>query len=287
MMNRCCFALLALALGAPVAMWGQAAESSIEMQLQGLRKVPDAQRPAETVKIAMEIRALVPGSVRLTLADTLTNLSTEGDPGHATLQAVGDTLAQSLKDTPQALGKDGAPAMPYMDLAKLMRYEGVTTNFSDPMLSRASEILAADDADVAKADFTLQDLRGMQYTLSALKGKVVLVNFWATWCPPCRKEMRDLNLIYMRYRSQGLVVLSITSEGPEPVTSFLSSVTYHPPVLIDEDGAVAKTFHVDGLPRTFVFDREGKLVAEAIDMRTQRQFLEMLAKAGLHPVGGK
>ena len=95
--------------------------------------------------------------------------------------------------------------------------------------------------------------------------------------------MKDLDAIYMRYKARGLVVVSITSEGPEPVMAFLSSVQYHPPVLIDEDGKVAKVFHVVGLPRTYVFDREGKLVAEAIDMRTRRQFFDMLAHAGLRP----
>ncbi|HEV2620340.1 MAG TPA: TlpA disulfide reductase family protein, partial [Acidobacteriaceae bacterium] len=91
--------------------------------------------------------------------------------------------------------------------------------------------------------------------------------------------------LYTQYRSRGLVVVSITSEGPDPVISYLSSVTYRPPVLIDEDGTVANQFHVDKLPRTFVYDRGGELVAEAIDRRTRRQFFEMLGKAGFHPGG--
>jgi peroxiredoxin len=268
-------------------MRGQVTQSSIAKELDGLRAVPDAQRPDATTKIAMEIRTLPAGIPKLKLADALTHLSTEGDPGHTTLQAVADTLAMALKENPLPPGKYGGPALPYTDLARLVRYEGVTTDLDDPMLKQASGILAANDADVQKADFTLKDLKGKNVTLSALKGKIVLVNFWATWCPPCRKEMADLDLIYTHFQPEGLVILSISSENPFTVGSFLSGRGYHPPVLLDDDGKVAKEFHVDGLPRSFVFDREGKLVAEAMDMRTQRQFLEMLAKAGLQPLGSK
>jgi len=170
-----------------------------------------------------------------------------------------------------------------MDLAKLARYEQIATDFKDPLLTKADEILAADDADVEKADFTLKDLNGKKVTLSALRGKIVLVNFWATWCPPCRKEMPDLDLIYTHYQAQGLVIVSLTDEDPFKVNSFIGQAGYHPPVLLDSGGKVAKQFHVDGLPKTFVFDRDGKLVAQSIDMRTQHQFFVMLAKAGLHP----
>ena len=287
MTNRRCALFIAFALLASPALWGQATVSSIGKQLDGLRAVPDPQRPAATTKIANDIRTLPPGLPKLKLADSLTHLATEGDPGQETLQAVADTLAQALKETPQPPLKDGRPAMPYTDLAKLARYEGITTDFKDPMLSIADDILVANDADVAKADFTLKDLQGKKYTLSALKGKIVLVNFWATWCQPCRKEMQDLDLIYTHYQQQGLVVLSITNENPFQVNTFLSPLGYHPPVLIDDGGKVAKQFHVDGLPRTFIFDRDGKLVAESIDMRTQRQFFAMLAKAGLQPLGSQ
>jgi len=275
--------LAAVILFASPIVLGQATPASIAAEIDGLRAVPDAQRPAATTKIAMDIRALPRGIDKLRLADGLTHLSTEGDPGRETLQAVADTLAQSLEQTPLPPAKDGSPAMPYTDLAKLARYEGITTDFTDPQMTKASEMLAANDADVQNSDFTLKDLKGKKVTLSALRGKIVLVNFWATWCPPCRKEMTDLDLIYTHYQAQGLAMVSITGENGSTVRSFLEGKGYHPPVLLDDGGKVAKQFHVDGLPRTFVFDREGKMVAEAIDMRTQRQFFAMLAKAGLQP----
>lgn len=263
---------------------GQASQSSIEKQLDGLRALPDAQRPAATAKLASDIQQLPAGISKLKLADGLSHLATEGDPGRATIQAVADALAQALKETPQKPNKQGQPAEPYLELAKLARYEGVSTTLDDPQLAQANEMLVANDNDAAKADFTLKDMKGKKVTLSALKGKIVLVNFWATWCPPCRKEMADLDLIYTHYASQGLVVLSLTNENPFTVNSFLVQFgSYHPAVLLDDGGKVAKQFHVDGLPKTFVFDRDGKLVAESMDMRTQMQFFGMLAKAGLQP----
>lgn len=275
--------LIALLLLAAPVVRGQATESSIKKQIDGLRALSDTARPAATTKIAMDIRTLPAGNNKVKLADEVTNLSTEGDPGHDTLQAVADTLKLSLTETPQPVAKDGSPARPYLDLARLVRYEGVTTDIKDPMFLKAAELLIANDADVQKADFTLKDLNGKKVTLSALRGKIVMVNFWATWCPPCKKEMTDLDLIYTHYQSQGLVILSISSENPFTVGNYLNMKNYHPPVLLDDGGKVTKQFHVDGLPRSFVFDRNGKLVAESIDMRTQRQFFEMLATAGLEP----
>ncbi len=276
--------LIAVILALPVIVRGQATESSIASQLQNLRAVPDARRPAVTTKLAEDIRTLPAGLAKLKLADSLSHLVTEGDPGQETIQAVADTLAQALKETPQHSGKQGQPAEPYAELARLVRYEGATTTLDDPQFTQATQTLVADDNDAAKADFTLKDLKGKKVTFSALKGKIVLLNFWATWCPPCRKEMADLDVIDTHYGSQGLVILSLTSEDPFTVGSFLSQFgAYHPTVLLDDGGKVAKQFHVSGLPRTYVFDRDGKLVAEATDMRTQMQFFRMLAKAGLQP----
>ena len=94
--------------------------------------------------------------------------------------------------------------------------------------------------------------------------------------------MPDLDAIYTRYASQGLVIVSLSSEDEAKVNALIEKTQYHPPVLLDTGGHVASQFHVSGIPRSFIFDRSGKLAAESIDMRTQRQFLELLSKAGLH-----
>ena len=157
------------------ALRGQATETSIAKQIGGLRAVPDAQRPAATTKIAMDIRTLPAGLPKLKLAMGVSNLATEGDPGAETLQAVAVTLAQALTECPQE-AKGDRPPEPYMELAKLARYEHITTQMKDPLLDKADAVLVADDADVQKADFTLKDLHGKKVTLSALRGKIVVVN---------------------------------------------------------------------------------------------------------------
>jgi thiol-disulfide isomerase/thioredoxin len=260
----------------------QASETAINDGRKNLRSVSTDKRPAATLKLAQAIATLPAGMDKVKLAYGLAGLSTEGDAGHETLQAVADTLSKSLAETPLPAKGDRPPA-PYLELATLVRYEGLTATLADPLYMQAVQTLANDDADVEKADFTLKDLRGKKYTLSELRGKIVMVNFWATWCGPCRMEMPQLDQLYTHFQSQGLVVLSITDEEAFKVNSYISPTGYHPPVLLDTGGAVHKQFHIEGIPRTFVFNREGKLVAEAIDQRTMRQFLTMLSKTDLHP----
>jgi peroxiredoxin len=258
------------------------AESAVIARLKTLRAVPDADRGAATRQIAAQIDALPTGMNKLRLASGLSNLATEGDFGHDTLQAVANTLSAALAATPIPAGTSPRPASPYLELAKYVRYEHVTTTLKDPEYDRAQAVLLADEAEVEKADFTLSDLNGKSWTLSALRGKVVLVNFWATWCPPCRKEMPDLDALAHRFAGQGLVVLSLSDEDREKVAGYVSSHHLDYPILLDTGGAAAKSFHVEGIPKTFIFDRSGKLAAQSIDMRTQGQFLQLLAQAGIH-----
>jgi len=251
-------------------------------ELRSLATVTTSQSPEMVLKIASEIRALPAGQNKVHMANGLAQLASRVDPGLPALQAVADTLAQALAEYPVP-DTGGQPPMPYIDLAKLIRYEHVTTTLDDPLLAKAGLLLAAGDADVERADFTLKNLQGQDVTLSHLRGKVVLVNFWATWCGPCRLEMPDLDDLYSRFKSQGLVVLSITNEESSKVSTFVKGLGYHAPVLLDPDSQAAKRFHVENLPRSFVFNRKGKLVAIAVDQRSRRQFFEMLAAAGLHP----
>jgi len=261
------------------------AETAIIAEMRTLRSTPDAERGAKTTSIALEIAALPGGINKLRLATNLASLATEGYFGHAMLQTVTDTLATALAQNPIPArpGATDRPAMPYLELAKLVRYEHTTTTLKDPEYDRAQSFLVADEAEIEKADFTLTDLSGKSWTLSALRGKVVLVNFWATWCPPCRKEMPDLDLLAHRFGRQGLVVLSLSDEDDHAkIAAYVSSHEINYPILLDTAGSVKEKFHVDGIPKTFIFGRDGKLVTQSIDMRTQGQFLQMLAQAGIH-----
>lgn len=249
-------------------------EPQIEAQIKQLRSLPDAERAAVTRDLAARIRSLPADSKKKEpLAESLANLVTEGDPGHQTLQAVATTLAQALHESPTAEG--------YNTLAQLVRYEGVTVSLQAPQLTDALKKLEADDESRKQAGFTLTDLHGMAWSLRALRGKVVLVNFWATWCPPCRKELPDLEALYDRFGPRGFVVLAISDEDHAKVAPFVAAQKLTYPVLLDPGRKVNELFRIDGIPKSFVYDREGKLVAEAIDMRTRAQFLDMLSKAGL------
>ncbi|MBT4329459.1 MAG: TlpA family protein disulfide reductase [Gammaproteobacteria bacterium] len=110
-------------------------------------------------------------------------------------------------------------------------------------------------------NFTLQDLNTNQQSLDSLKGKVVLVNFWASWCPPCIEELPSMNRIYQRYRDQGLEILAINfQEQPEEIADFMKKVKIDFPVLFDQEGAVADQWNVFSMPTSFLINREGKMV---------------------------
>jgi peroxiredoxin len=248
-------------------------EKQIEDRLHQLRKLPDAERIKATRELAVEIRKLPASAKKEPLAEQLANLVTEGDPGHDALQEVATTLAQALHQQPVASG--------YVTVARLVRYEGVQVKLDDPQFAAAMKKLEADDQARQRADFALSDLNGVKWTLRALAGRVVLVNFWATWCPPCRKELPDLEALYQRFGSRGLVILAISDEDAAKVNPFVAQQKLTYPVLLDPGRKVNDLFQVEGIPKSFVYNREGKLVAESIDMRTQKQFLEMLRHAGL------
>lgn len=258
--------------------------STIKSGISSLRSLPEAQRGQKTGELARDIAALPAGKDKLMLALALSHLSTEGDPGRDNLQAVTDTLAQAVKETPAPAGKNGAPADPYVELAELARYEGMKVPEGldgDGQYQKAEQKLEDEDKDIEHADFTLQDAKGKRWTLSSLRGKVVVVNFWATWCPPCRVELPALDAIAERYASQDVVVLAITDEDSMKVLRMLPTDKLHFHVLFDPSHKAATGFHVRGLPKTVVFDREGKIAAEAVDGRTPRQFMGMMQRAGV------
>ena len=257
-----------------------AQEAPIYGVLRGLRKLPDDVRAGTTKELALKIRQLPATDNKMTLALHLASLSTEGDLGRGTLQEVANTLTEALREKPQP-DEDGGPGYGYRELARLVRYEHVQTNLDAAPLRAALALFEADDRKRQDADITLSDLQGKQWTLHELKGKVVLVSFWATWCPPCRKEMPDLEALYERFKDQGFVVLAISNEKEEKVRPFIEKAKYSYPVLLDLDGKVSERYAVEGIPHSFVFNREGKLVAQSTDMRTRGQFEAMLGEAGL------
>jgi peroxiredoxin len=110
-------------------------------------------------------------------------------------------------------------------------------------------------------DFTLDTLDGSQVTLSKLRGQIVVVNFWATWCLPCRAETPALEKSYAQYKDSGVVILGVNltdQDSIREVESFVQEFRLTYPILLDRDGTVSNTlYQIRGLPTTFFVNREG------------------------------
>ena len=129
-------------------------------------------------------------------------------------------------------------------------------------INETTLIHAGDEAP----DFTVEMLDGSKQTLSALRGKVVLVTFWATWCPPCRQEMAHMQKgVIDHFAGKDLVVIPISrGETRATVESFIQKMGYTFPVGLDHDKSIYLKYATNYVPRSFVIDREGKVVYVAV-----------------------
>jgi len=111
-------------------------------------------------------------------------------------------------------------------------------------------------------NFTLPLLNGGNTSLSDHKGKVVILNFWATWCPPCRAEMPSMEILYQRFKSQGLEILAVdVGENINTVRQFIHNSNYTFPVILDRHSRVSGIYGIVAFPTSYIIDREGKIIA--------------------------
>ena len=116
----------------------------------------------------------------------------------------------------------------------------------------------------------LKDLDGKPHDLAALRGKVVLINFWATWCPPCRREMPSMERLSQALAGEPFVVLAVdVGESVETIETFTSQLDAVPtfPILLDRQARAMQAWPVAGLPTTFLVDKQGRIVATAVGGR--------------------
>ncbi len=127
-------------------------------------------------------------------------------------------------------------------------------------------------------DFRLEALDGSQVSLGEHEGQVVLINFWATWCDPCRDEIPDLEAVYEARRDDGFAVLGVNShETRGAIEPFVSGMGVSYPILIDENGRVAKTYRPVGLPMSVLVDQEGIIQVRHLGLLTADQLQQYLA----------
>lgn len=145
---------------------------------------------------------------------------------------------------------------------------GALGALASPALAKTTEV---DDSALAGASggnlsawrgatpaFTLEGLDGSQHSLAQYRGKVVVLNFWATWCGPCRNEIPAMGAVARQYRQRGLTLLAVNvKEPPATVKPFLDKVPIDGTVLLDRDGTTFKRFGSLGLPATYLIDRAG------------------------------
>ncbi len=122
----------------------------------------------------------------------------------------------------------------------------------------------------AASDFSLVDVDGKQHRLSDYRGKVVAVNFWATWCPPCLREMPSMQRLWDKLKETDFVILAIdVGEDDETVFSFTVALDtpLEFPLLLDREGTIVTQWPVLGLPTTFIIDKQGRMAYRAVGGR--------------------
>jgi peroxiredoxin len=163
------------------------------------------------------------------------------------------------------------------------RWRGTTGRLGLVLLAAAAVVPAAAQAGdpfaelalfrpsrpTAAADFTVPSLTSQPLRLRDFKGKVVFLNFWATWCPPCKEEMPSMERLYRRYRDRGFSILavSIDTGGATPVAAFVKTFGLTFPIGLDPSLVVANQYAIRGLPATFLIDKTGYVAAVALGPR--------------------
>jgi thiol-disulfide isomerase/thioredoxin len=133
----------------------------------------------------------------------------------------------------------------------------------------------------ALPEFNLPDLSGHQHNISEWRGKVVVINFWATWCPPCRKEIPDFIALQQQYADKGLQFIGIALDDIEPVAEFAAATKINYPVLLGGDNGIALAQQlgnsVGAVPYTIIVDRQGQIIHQHPGELSKQQIMEVIS----------
>ena len=150
----------------------------------------------------------------------------------------------------------------------LLTVGALGTGWADHAADFARVGLVALDEGTKQLDFELEDLNGAKSKLSDLKGRVVLLNFWATWCPPCREEMPSMQKLHEALSDDGLVVLAVNlREDKKTVQRFMKDNDLSFPVWLDATGYVGSVYGARSIPTTYIIDRKGFVLGGMIGGR--------------------
>ena len=131
-------------------------------------------------------------------------------------------------------------------------------------------------------DFTLKTFQGATVQMKKLRGKIVLLSFWASWCGPCRHEMPVIEKLSHQYRDQGFLVFGVNDEDRDTIRDYIKENGYSFPTLVDEEQEAMKLYHVGAIPTTVVIDREGKIASYQVGMSSETELRAILNRLGIH-----
>lgn len=149
----------------------------------------------------------------------------------------------------------------------LFAFHSPTEGVEENLFSKIK--ITAIKGDKRAPDISLTDLNGKKVGLKPLAGRIILMNFWATWCSPCKEEMPSLQVLYQQFKEKNFVLLAISVdyEGLKPVKEFIDKHHYTFPVLLDPKCETLDLFEIKGIPTTFLIDKKGRMVGKAIGPR--------------------
>lgn len=219
----------------------------------------------------------------------LSSISPGGNSGGASVtvaetETEADTEEMTASET-EVLSERGTEAVSEPETETDPEDETETALLTESETETETETERETEAKIPAVDFTLKDQYGNTHTLSDYKGKTVFLNFWATWCPPCKAEMPDIQKIYETYDQEGedaLVVLGIAAPlmgqetTEEGIAQFLEENGYTYPVVMDTTGEIFNAYGITAFPTTFMIDRDGNVFGYATGQLTEEIMISII-----------